>query len=115
MNTTADPNNPPLEEDVLVTGVKEEEEPPKEGSIDLYDDPPKKRHVDSVEKVADDGMELWSEPMREFHLQLPCFKLPLAFNPLTSLIGFAALWGLAIWCMVRELRKTVSFCFEMRT
>jgi choline-glycine betaine transporter len=39
-------------------------------------------------------------PMREVSFPFPLGEHNVAFNPLTSFLGFAALWGLAIWCMV---------------
>jgi choline-glycine betaine transporter len=39
-------------------------------------------------------------PMREVSFPFPFGEHNVAFNPLTSFLGIAALWGLAIWCMV---------------
>ncbi|GBG27520.1 Hypothetical Protein FCC1311_037432 [Hondaea fermentalgiana] len=38
-------------------------------------------------------------PMREFHVPVPYTK-GIKCNPVTSFLGIAVLWGLAIWCMV---------------
>lgn len=53
------------------------------------------------EKKKEDDDKLMNPPMREVKFSGGIFaKQHLAFNPLTSFIGFAALWGAAIWCMV---------------
>mmetsp|Transcript_1044 Transcript_1044/g.1754 ORF Transcript_1044/g.1754 Transcript_1044/m.1754 type:complete len:836 (+) Transcript_1044:578-3085(+) len=38
-------------------------------------------------------------PMREYHFPVP-FTKGVRCNPVTFFLGFAVLWGLAIWCMV---------------
>jgi choline-glycine betaine transporter len=39
-------------------------------------------------------------PLREVSFPFPLGEHNVAFNPLTSFLGIAALWGMAIWCMV---------------
>ena len=39
-------------------------------------------------------------PMREFSFPIPLGKHTVSFNPLTSFLGMAVLWGLSMWCML---------------
>ena len=53
------------------------------------------------QKIDDEeDFSLDQYPMREWQINVPwLLEDPIAFNPITSLIGVAALWGIAIWCM----------------
>lgn len=54
----------------------------------------------SERKMCQDGkISVLDVPMREFSFAFGATG-HICFNPLTSLIGITALWGLAIWCMV---------------
>lgn len=59
-------------------------------------EPPSKSH--DLENIEED-FDLEKYPVKEWSFTLPGFKEPIAFNPITSLIGIGLLWGLAIWCM----------------
>jgi choline-glycine betaine transporter len=50
--------------------------------------------------VLDGKIQVLDVPMRDVTFALGSSGQHISFNPLTSLIGIIALWGLAIWCMV---------------
>eukprot|EP00978_Attheya_sp_CCMP212_P007872 scaffold18312_cov55-Attheya_sp.AAC.4 len=62
---------------------------------------------DDLKKVKpeyDDKEPFIDAPMREFSYSGGCFsKQPLAFNPLTSLIGIGVLWGVSIWIAEKNM------------
>jgi hypothetical protein len=57
---------------------------------------PLKKYEDNDEEA---DFDLDKYPVREWKMSLPFLNEPVAFNPVTSLIGVSCLWGLAIWCM----------------
>jgi choline-glycine betaine transporter len=63
-----------------------------EGEEDLKQDSKTK----ATETTNDD---IYSYPMREFSFPFPMGEHHVSFNPFTSILGIAVLWGLAIWCM----------------
>ena len=57
----------------------------------------KDKPTDVLEGVDEEPLFI-DAPMREFTYAGGIFsKQPLAFNPLTSFIGIAVLWGISIW------------------
>lgn len=55
-------------------------------------------HQNENEKSQKKEFKMINAPMREVSISGGIFsKHALAFNPLTSFIGFALLWGAAIW------------------
>jgi choline-glycine betaine transporter len=50
--------------------------------------------------VKDGNITVLDVPMRDFTFEPGFVEGHISFNPLTSLIGIIALWGLAIYCMV---------------
>ena len=56
---------------------------------------------DGKKMIQDGNLWVLDVPMRQFDFVPPGFKEHMCFNPLASLIGIVALWGLAIWCMVK--------------
>ena len=67
----------------------------KKMSLDYakFYEPPKKHDEE------DEDFDLDKYPVKEWSITLPFLDEPVAFNPITSFIGVACLWGLAIWCM----------------
>jgi hypothetical protein len=75
--------HPPEPTDVEIQSAKMEETRSDKGSL--------------KEDVPDDG-DFMEPPMREIKYSKGIFaQTPLAFNPVTSLIGLITLWGLTIW------------------
>jgi choline-glycine betaine transporter len=72
-----------------------------DSSSDDLKDLKKDKPTDVHEDAADAEDDFIDAPMREFSYSGFIFKKQaLAFNPVTSFIGFAILWSLSIWCMV---------------
>jgi disulfide bond formation protein DsbB len=66
----------------------------EDGSDDI-----KKITADEAHEASVDYETIDTDPpMRETHIKLGNHGT-LVFNPITSLIGMAALWGLSAWCM----------------
>jgi hypothetical protein len=81
----------PTEEKEILDGVEEGDSSSDEGLK-------KVKPTDVVEDGRDDGEPFIDAPMREFTYSGGIFKKQsLAFNPLTSFIGFAVLWSVSIW------------------
>lgn len=75
-------------------GVEEGDESSSED--DLKKQKPTDKPTDAEEER--DADPFIDTPMREFTYSGGIFsKQPLAFNPLTSFIGFAVLWSVSIW------------------
>jgi hypothetical protein len=69
-----------------------------DSSSDDLKDLKKDKPTDVHEDAADAEDDFIDAPMREFSYSGFIFKKQaLAFNPVTSFIGFAILWSLSIW------------------
>jgi hypothetical protein len=86
--------NVPSEEEKITLKLDGVEEGDTSSDGDLKKD--KATYV--VEDVYDDDEPFIDAPMREFKFSGGIFKnQALAFNPLTSFIGIAVLWGISAW------------------
>lgn len=72
-----------------------------ENSVPPYE---KEDNAEDTDTSSSDEIKKEQELLERFPLRSTTITLPngneIKFNGLTTLIGFAALWGLAIWCMV---------------
>ena len=96
----------------------------KYNDSDLGEQKASSTNLDNGDEAIDDENENYNDeqqkkddkllnpPMREVRFSRGIFaKQNLAFNPLTSFIGFALLWGAAIWCTVSCPQ---TWCYNFR-
>jgi hypothetical protein len=82
------PETQGMDEEITMEAFEAVEESDVSSDVDLK----------KVKPDPDDEPLFIDAPMREFSYAGGCFaKQPLAFNPLTSFIGIAVLWGVSIW------------------
>jgi choline-glycine betaine transporter len=82
--------------------IEETRAPPPVKALDSEDfseeeDLKKDSNYKATETTNDDIKDY---PMREFSFQFPLGHYNVSFNPLTSFLGIAVLWGISIWCML---------------
>jgi choline-glycine betaine transporter len=68
-----------------------------ENSSEAEQDLKKHSNSKAAETTNDDIKDY---PMREFSFRFPLGQHNVSFNPLTSFVAIAVLWGMSIWCML---------------
>ena len=76
----------------------EDEESPKQLSDESLEEEVDEKDL-LPNKKREDEDEIKDFPMREVDFAIPLSDANVRFNPLTSFLGIAVLWGLAFWCM----------------